>query len=296
MSHDNKDETQEMPMIINGERVEDSVIEQEIERLRPEYERVFAETDPNEREAQLQDWSRENVIERVLVGQEASRRDFEIPAEEVESALAEVKERYGGEEQFSKEVDAQAVEGLKESIIQQKRVEKMFQEVCKDLPEPSNDAALKYYEQNKEQYRTAEQIRVGHIVKHINWQTDETAAEELIKKAQDELKSGAVFEMLAAKYSDCPDNGGDLGYITRGQMVEEFEDVVFNLDIGEESGVFRTRFGYHIAKLYDRRPSSIRSFKELKAEIVGELKEQARSSAIDAFLDELKGKAEIEEV
>jgi len=60
-----------MAIIVNGEKIEDSAIQQEVERLRPDYERVFSDQDPKEREAQLADWSRENVIERVLINQEA---------------------------------------------------------------------------------------------------------------------------------------------------------------------------------------------------------------------------------
>ena len=176
------------------------------------------------------------------------------------------------------------------------RVERRLEEVHKDIPEPSKQDVSQYYEDNKEQLKSPEQIRVAHIVKHISWQTDETAAENIIKKAQDELKKGAVFETLAEKYSDCPENGGDLGYITRGQMVEEFEDVVFNLGIGQASGIFRTRFGFHIAKLYDRKPPALPPLKEVKDQIENSLKEQAKSKAIDKFIDKLKSKAKIEEI
>ena len=115
-------------------------------------------------------------------------------------------------------------------------------------------------------------------------------------KAHDELKNGAVFETLIAKYSDCPDNSGDLGYITRGQMVEEFEDVVFNLGVNEVSDVFRTRFGFHIARLYDRKPAVIPALEEVKEQVVSELKEQMRNKAIDEFVDRLKSKAKIEKI
>jgi hypothetical protein len=68
-----------MALVINGERIDDSEIQQEAERLRPRYEEVFAEKDPAEREAQLQEWSRDNVIERVLLRQEAKNAGAAIP-------------------------------------------------------------------------------------------------------------------------------------------------------------------------------------------------------------------------
>ncbi|MHC4806831.1 MAG: peptidylprolyl isomerase, partial [Planctomycetota bacterium] len=176
------------------------------------------------------------------------------------------------------------------------KVEQMFQDVCRDLAEPLDDAVLEYYEENKEQFTIAEQVRVAHIVKHIDWQTDEAAAYETTRRAEDELKGGAVFEVLVVKYSDCPDNGGDLGYIMRGEMVEEFDDVVFNLDVGEVSGIFRTRFGFHIAKVYGRKPVVVRALEEVKDEIIEELKKQMREKATDEFIDRLRSKARIEEI
>ena len=284
-----------MTLVVNDEKIEDSVIQQEAERLRPNYEQTFKDMDPKEREAQLLDWSKENVIERVLIDQEAKKTSDRIPQAQIDAVLAELKKRYEGR-QLPEELNAENEEKTKEEIELQMKVEWMLQNVCKDVPEPSQEAVLKFYEENKEQLKSAEQVRVGHIVKHVSWQTDEAAACDVIKKAQDELKNDAVFETLAQKYSDCPENGGDLGYITRGQMVEEFEDVVFNLNVGEISDVFRTRFGFHIARLYDRKPPVVPGLKEVRSHIVNALKEQMRGKAIDEFVDRLKPKAKIEEI
>lgn len=285
-----------MTLIVNGEKIEDSLIQQEVERLRPHYEKVFGNQDPKEQKAQLFDWSRENVIERVLINQEAKKCNCRIANDEVESALAEMKDQYKSRGQLSGELSVEDEKKIREDIRLQMRVERMLHDVCKDIPTPLQEAVLEYYEENKERFKSSEQVKVAHIVKHINWQADEAAAHNIISKAHGELGNGAVFETLVAKYSDCPENGGDLGYITRGQMVEEFEDVVFNLGVNEVSDVFRTRFGYHIAKLYDRKPAVIPALKEVKDRVVSKLKEQMRSKAIDEFVDRLKGKAKIEEI
>ena len=284
-----------MTLIVNGEKIEESAIKQEFERLRPHYEQAFKDQKPEQQKAQLLDWSKENVIEMTLIKQDAKKNGDPVPEDIVESALAKIKEQYADQEQFYKDFDAKDDGKIKEAIKMQMRVERRLEDICKDLTEPSQEAISQYYEENKEQLKSPEQIRVGHIVKHISWQTDEEAAQNVIRKAQDELKKGAVFETLAQKYSDCPENGGDLGYITRGQMAEEFEDVVFNLDVGRTSNVFRTRFGFHIAKVYDRKPPVLPDLKEVKDHIVDALKEKMKSKAIDAFIDKLKSKAKIEE-
>ena len=285
-----------MTLIVNGERIEDAVIQREVERLRPDYQRLFKDQTPAQQKTQLFDWSRENVIERVLINQYAKEKVGPIPADEVESALAELEKQYQSQGRSLKQLSAQGPEKIKADIEMQLRVQHLLQDVCRHLPEPSQQAVLEFYEKNGEQFKSAEQVRVSHIVKHLNWQTDETAAGNLMKKAQDELRSGAVFEMLVAKYSDCPENGGDLGYITRGQMVEEFEDVVLNLGAGQISDVFRTRFGFHIAKVYDRKPPVKRTLDQAKELIVDELKNQMHRDAVDEFVDRLKSSAKIEQI
>jgi len=285
-----------MAIIVNGERIEDSAIRQEVERLRPDYERVFADQDPKEREAQLLDWSRENVIERVLINQEAQKNGDKIPPEQLESALAKIKEQYADQQQLYKDFNAQDDEKIKKDIEVQIRIEQRLNQVCKNVPNPSKAAIQEYYEENKEQFKSDEQIRVAHIVKYVNWQTDEETAYRQIFQAQDDLKNGAAFEAVVDKYTDCADNGGDLGYVTRGQMVEEFEDVVFNLGIGQISDIFRTRFGFHIAKVYGREPGTVPGLEEVKGRITDALKDQMRSEAIDEFIDQLKSKAKIEEI
>jgi len=285
-----------MALIVNGERIEDSQIEQEIERLRPEYERVFADQSPEEREAQLLDWSRENVLERVLVNQEALQAGEEIPQEQIESVLNNLKEQYADLEQLYEDFQTRDEQKIKEQIELQIRVERRLAEVTRDLPEPSNEQIRSYYEQNKADYMYPEQVRVAHIVKYVNWQVDEQAALDAIQQARAELKAGAPFEAVVDKHTDCADSGGDLGYVARGQMVEEFEDVIFKLGAGQVSDVFRTRFGFHIAKVYDKRPAEPAKLEEVKDQIVETLKEQIREEAVNEFIDGLKEKAKIEQV
>ncbi len=78
------------------------------------------------------------------------------------------------------------------------------------------------------------------------------------KEEADELKSridkGESFETLAKKYSKCPSGqqGGDLGYFEKGQMVKEFEDSAFSLPIGQVSTPIKTTFGWHLIKVFDK--------------------------------------------
>ncbi len=285
-----------MRLIVNGEQIDDSLIQQEVVRLRTEFKRVFTEQKLKSQEKLILEWSIENVIEKVLISQEAMARNISIPKNKIESVFAEMKKRYEGKKQPFRKFSPEDEGKTKKEVELQLKVVQLIYDITKDIPEPSEKEISRFYEENKEQFKTPEQIRVAHIVKHLNWQTDERTACNLMKKAEKELKKGGVFEILAAKYSDCPDNGGDLGYITREQMVEEFEDVVFNLGLGDVSGIFRTRFGFHIAKLNDRKPAALRGLAEVKKLIIEELKKEKQGKTVDDFIDRLKNKAKIEKV
>ncbi|UCD50338.1 MAG: peptidylprolyl isomerase [Phycisphaerales bacterium] len=284
-----------MTLIVNGERIQETEIQQEMERLRPRYEEVFADQAAEEREAQLADWSRENVIERVLLRQEARQNGPDIPAAEIDAALAKLKEQYDTPKALHEALGLDSDEKIKEAIELQMKTERTISRIHAAAPEPSEEEARQHYEENKEQFKSDEQIRVAHIVKYVNWQTDEATAVQMIGQAHEEIANGAPFEVVVDKYTDCGDSGGDLGYVMRGQMVEEFEDVVFNLSPGQVSDVFRTRFGFHVAKVYDRRPPTIPEFKDVKKRIVETLREQKQEEALGDHLDALKSQAVIED-
>jgi len=141
-----------MALIVNGERVEDALIKEEAERLRPEYERVFKDQIAEEREAQLLDWSKENVLERILINQEVRRNGPQIPKEEIDAALAKLKEQYADPEKIYEDFDGKDDAKIKEGIELQMRVQRKLEGVCKDLLEPSKAAIREYYDRNKEQF------------------------------------------------------------------------------------------------------------------------------------------------
>jgi len=85
--------------------------------------------------------------------------------------------------------------------------------------------------------------------RHILVQT-----EEQCNQLRQEIEGGADFADIAAKHSQCPSgkNGGDLGAFGPGQMVPEFDTVVFNDEVGVVHGPVKTQFGYHLLEIQSR--------------------------------------------
>ena len=109
--------------------------------------------------------------------------------------------------------------------------------------------------------RLGEEVKASHIL--ISLKQDQLPADTLeayqkISEIRNKLTAGGDFQTLAKEFSQDPSaktNGGDLGYFTAMQMVYPFEQAAYNTKVGEISPPVRTRFGYHILKIQDRRKS-----------------------------------------
>ena len=137
----------------------------------------------------------------------------------------------------------------------------------------SDDELKQQYQQNIQQYQVPNRVHVEHILLMTVGKTTEAEIEEVHKKAEDILqqaKKGAKFEDLAKKYSEDPgtkDKGGDLGWITQGQTVPEFEKTAFGLEKGKMSDLVKTQYGFHIIKVLDKETAHTKPFEEVKDSI-----------------------------
>jgi len=106
----------------------------------------------------------------------------------------------------------------------------------------------------------------------------------------------ADFEKLATDKSTCPsaEQGGDLGYITPGQTVPEFEKVAFSLETGEISGIVETEFGFHIIKCEEIQEEHQPEFEEVKEQIENTLKSQKENAEINSLISQLREDSEVE--
>jgi len=289
-----------MPLLVNGERVDDAVIEWEAESLRNQFRQLTPEQraqyglNPAEMEKRAREWSRENVIERILLRQEALKDTEPIPQETLDTALAEMKKRQGGEDKFSltHPDDKQILKDLEARV----RLDRLMGKISAKVSAPKRTDIAEYYRKHRERFRVPETVHAAHIVKHVNENRDEKTASAEIQQVAEELRAGATFEELADKHSDCAGNGGDLGYFSRGQMVEEFDGVVFGMEVGEVSAVFQTTFGFHIARLLGRQPPRLKPLTEAEEEIKAELHRQKMTRALENFVDQLRAKADIRDV
>lgn len=286
-----------MTLYVNGQAVEAGRVEQEIERMRPAYERAFADQPAEQRQQQLAEWARENVIEAVLFAQ-AARREFPAIAEaDIEALLAQLIEQEGQDGIVHQRLSAGAAERQKlhQEAAEQLRTERLMQKITAGISAPKDKDIRRYYQQHIERFSVPEMIRAAHIVKHPSPDNEPQQQKAQMEAILQQIRDGADFAAIAGEHSACPERGGDLGYFARGQMVQAFEDVVFALDCGQVSDVFATEFGWHIAKVLDKKPAAPCPLEQVRQVIVKELTAQARDKALEQFLDAQRQAAVIEE-
>ena len=286
-----------MALYVNSEAIESQRIEQEKDRMRPSYEQAFADQPAEERERQLSDWARENVIEAVLFRHAAKRESPTVSDADIDAfvgLLLRQEDETGPLHQRLSSGDAER-QKVRQEAAEHIRTERLMEKIAAGVAEPKDKDIRRYYERNAERFTVPEMIRAAHIVKHPTAETSSEQQKQALEAVLAQIEAGSDFAQVAGEHSACPDNGGDLGYFARGQMVPAFEEVVFNLKPGQISGVFATEFGWHIAKVLDRRPALPCPLDQVRKLIVQELTQQAREKALERFLDQQREKAVIEE-
>ncbi len=146
----------------------------------------------------------------------------------------------------------------------------------------SPEEAKDYYDKNPKDFEVTEQRKASHILV----KTEDEAKEVLAK-----IKKGDDFGKLAKEKSldkMSAEKDGDLGLFAMGQMVPEFDKVVFSMKKGEISDIVKTQFGYHIIKLTEVQPPKKLEFEASKNMIMQFLTQDKQKKAFDAYLAQVE--------
>ena len=286
-----------MPLIINDERIDEDVIAQEMRSV-SDQQRQHPDELHFESQEELADYARENVLCRVLLQQEAAKRIEAVPAQEVEAALRELKEQYGGDKEFyeAHQIDESADAEIKGNLEKNLKVQKLMDELCADVPAASDEEVRAYFDEHTDEFVYPEEIHASHIVKRPADEADADGVYEQMKETRGKLLAGEDIAKLAREQSDCSEDDGDLGFFSPGQMVEEFEAIVFSMADGEISPVFLTQFGYHVVKVHERRPERPAAFEDVRDDIRERLLHDRKNDRVGEFVEAAKGRATIVEL
>ena len=249
----------------------------------------------------LQEKALDQAIGARLLLERSQQLDVPVSAADIDAEVAKVVEQVGGEENFKKALAAQNIteEAFRSELEKGARVNKLVEQACTGVEEPTEQEVTDFYEAHKSEYVTEPKVLCQHILVKVedNSSSDEkSAAFEKILAIKERIAAGGNFAEEAEKNSDCPSGreGGSLGWFGPGMMVPEFDKVAFEMKKGEVSGVVTTQFGYHIIYKADEQPGGQQTLVDGHDQIKDLLRHGARGKAVDAFVAELREKAEIE--
>ena len=257
----------------------------------------------------------EKEIVRELVNQQGEKKNLEVDSDLIEKEMDALRKPYNSDEEFEKALSARRItlDDLKNSMKVDISARQLLNDQIKGKITIADTDVKKYYEDNKQKFVRPESFRTHHILaaffppdllKSTPVAELQNKREELRKKAEErigaiikELKEGANFEELAKKKSDdeaSRKNGGDLDVIYKGVFDPSFDEAVSKLNPGEITGKVETRFGFHVIKLIEKRPSEQAPFDELEPAIQKHLFMEEAKKVVEVYIDELRKQAKIE--
>ena len=284
---------------VNGVVIKDSDVDAKVDAF---MQRAAAQIPPNMVEqyrAQIRGQALESMIMEQLMGEEIKKKGIEITEEDINNKLNEIVASQPGMtmEMFKNMLAAQGqpFDAVRGQVKKTLGYEKLIGTI------EVNDAEAKtFYDENKEDFNTPEQVKASHIlVKVAPTATPEekAAAKAKIDGLLKQAKAGGDFAALAKENSDDPGSkirGGDLGFFDRSSMVKEFADAAFAMKVGQVSNVVETQFGYHIIKVTDRKEGGITSFANAKADIIKSLQDKRKNELFRQLIERVKAGAKIE--
>lgn len=255
---------------------------------------------PPERLARIKENILKRLVEKELITQAVATATIVVPDADIEKEFEEYKKRFRTEEQFQSYLThgKVTIESIKGRIREKKELELLLEKSGKLAV---TDAEIDdFYKKNERFYQEREGIKARHILVKVAENAskeEEDKALARVKEAEAELKKGGDFDKVAEKYSEGPSapKGGDLGFFGRGQMVKPFEDKAFAMNAGETSEPVRTRFGYHIIQVLEKREARQKTLDEVKPTISESLRNKKFFQERRDLINGLRTSAKIEE-
>lgn len=283
---------------VNGDPVYAVEVSMLMQSLQTQLEQRGEEVD----QAKLARIASQRVIEQKLLVQEARR--FGVKADELSVARAAqaTEEQSGGRTILEAKLKAagsnyeQFLEMLREMELMRAFVDT---QIMGNVTVSEEEIAT-FYKENPEVFEADERAHAYHMIFIVGEDAEATALSATRGRAEAARQLAVAgdrdFVSVAQEFSEGPSapTGGDLGWVTRGQLVSPLSETIFSLQPGEISAVVQSRFGFHVATISDRRPAETISLEEASGEIAQLLTQQKTADTVGQLIETLAKKARVE--
>jgi len=272
-------------------KVNDTVLTQK--DLEIQVDRVIAKTTfhrdvPLEKRKRYYGKALEELISRELQYQDALKSGVKPDKARVDAQIEKIKKRFKPEEyKASLERSGITEEMLRSQIEKEMVIQAMMAKKVSEADPITEEAVKEYYEKNISRYKQPETVKLRLISTK-----DEKKANDMLAK----IKEGDDFGEIAFSMSEDDHRlkNGDIGYMHRGRLLPEIDEVAFKLKVGEISNVIKADDKWFIIKVEDKKPEVQYSFEQEKAGLKKELETKQAQELSDKWAADLKAKAKIE--
>jgi peptidyl-prolyl cis-trans isomerase C len=243
----------------------------------------------------------ESLVRLEILHQEGRKAGIKSDENAIDKEIETFKKQFANETEFKNELSRSNIseEILRSRLERNSAVQQYIERNFSAKVEVPDNDMVAYYESRLDLFKQSQQVRVSHILIHSDPQWEASRKQEARSKAEQilkGLKKGEDFAALARSQSDGPTrtSGGDLGYIKTGQLEKQLESVVSSLKPGETSEIVETDYGFHLFRVFDRKPETILAYDSVKEQIRQLLRMEKAKQEADLYAKSLREKAAVE--
>ena len=279
---------------VNGELINPNLFEEAFARIKAEAE-MRNQASTCERDEEFNQMAEDEVIDSILIAQEAEKNHQSLNEQDVATRLEETITLYREHGATQEELEVEG-ENLRNEAIANLRIERFIRENLPEVPEPEQEEIARYYQLNQKEYRSLPEAHCLHLVKMIDGREDQRELLEEMTAIRERLLAGADFEEVAKVETEKLDGEVDLSWIPLDRPDNPFETILFSLRIGEISPVMSYEHALHLVKVIEKRGGEVPALEEVVDELKNRMVVEKKQAALRAFAETLRAGAEIERV
>jgi len=235
----------------------------------------------------------QHLINHCLINQLAKQQNFDISDDETEEAYIEFLLKFDSSENYEQFLHFHSFNEaqIKEYLKSVYRVKYYINKVLSKEMNASKDVINQVLEDFKDCIREEKAVRISHILIKRKDEVGKNKIEEIYKK----IKNKDSFSQLALNCSECKSNcsGGDMGFIHKGELLPEIDEVAFSMKINEISKPFLSKYGYHIIMVTDIKKYEKKCYDNFKDAILKRTIAIEAEIKINKFFKELRNNSVI---
>jgi parvulin-like peptidyl-prolyl isomerase len=286
--------------VVNDEPITQSELDSLLMPIYEQYKTAYAGSEFNAKITEARSNLLSQMIEDRLVAQEAKRLGVTVSEQEVEQQMKTVQDKFGTKEEFAVVLAQQgmSVEKVRKRFEEQIAIQKLHSYEVRQKVVVSPLEIEQYYNAHSADYTDPAKTKVRTIMIKKKKSSADSAvdeAREKIEAIEQELKNGMSFADAAKQYSEGMKaaDGGDVGFIKRGDLIADFDDILFSLAVGERTRILETEVGYHLFVVEAKQEQKVIPMTEVKDDIEAIIFREKAKERFSKWMEELKAGAYI---